>query len=103
MAEKAILFDATLCTACRGCQAACKQWNENDPYPTEWGTRINGDPSLAHNTGSYENPPDLAPNTWVKMEFRKSNPAGATAWYFTRRACRHCRRRAACRSAPAAL
>ena len=30
MADKAILYDATRCTACRGCQAACKQWNEND-------------------------------------------------------------------------
>ena len=30
MAEKAILYDATKCTACRGCQVACKQWNEND-------------------------------------------------------------------------
>ena len=30
MAEKAILYDATRCTACRGCQAACKQWNGND-------------------------------------------------------------------------
>jgi formate dehydrogenase iron-sulfur subunit len=23
----AILFDPTLCTGCRGCQVACKQWN----------------------------------------------------------------------------
>lgn len=30
MAEKAILYDPTRCTACRGCQVACKQWNEND-------------------------------------------------------------------------
>ena len=22
------LIDTTLCTACRGCQVACKQWNE---------------------------------------------------------------------------
>ena len=58
MADKAILYDATKCTACRGCQVACKQWNENDEYiPPP------SDPNgvMAHNWGSYENPPDLSP------------------------------------------
>ena len=64
MAEKVILYDATRCTACRGCQAACKQWNENDEViPTvENGVE-------AHNWGSYENPPALSANTWVRMTF----------------------------------
>jgi formate dehydrogenase iron-sulfur subunit len=87
MAEKAILYDATKCTACRGCQAACKQWNENDEHI----------PSLAEgpwvrtkSTGTYENPPDLSPNTWLKMEFREYDASGKTRWLFTRRACMHC-------------
>ena len=25
--EVAILFDASHCTGCKGCQVACKQWN----------------------------------------------------------------------------
>ena len=57
MAEKAILFDASKCTACRGCQVACKQWNENDEYIP---TVENGVQSV--NRGSYENPPDLSPS-----------------------------------------
>ncbi len=86
MAEKAILYDATRCTACRGCQVACKQWNENDEYiPTE----ENGVDS--RNWGSYENPPDLSPTTWLKMEFREVEPSdGSVRWLFTRRACMHC-------------
>ena len=85
MAEKAILYDATRCTACRGCQAACKQWNENDELiPTE----KNG--VKAANWGSYENPPDLSPTTWVKMEFRETDAGGAVRWLFSRRACMHC-------------
>jgi len=56
MAEKAILYDATKCTACRGCQVACKQWND---LPGE----------LTTNRGTYENPPDLSANTWLKMRF----------------------------------
>lgn len=85
MAEKAILYDATRCTACRGCQAACKQWNEDDEHIplTE-----NGVPAV--NWGSYENPPDLSPTTWLKMEFREVAPNGKVRWLFTRRSCMHC-------------
>ncbi len=86
MAEKAILYDATRCTACRGCQVACKQWNENDEYiptPEENGVQ-------AVNRGSYENPPDLSPQTWLKMEFREVDTGGKVRWLFTRRACMHC-------------
>ena len=35
MAEKAILFDATKCIACRACQVTCKQWNELHAEKTE--------------------------------------------------------------------
>jgi len=44
MAEKAVLFDATKCMACRACQVACKQWND---LPAE----------ATANRGSYENRP----------------------------------------------
>ncbi len=85
MAEKAILYNATRCTACRGCQVACKQWNENDE---EIPTIENG--VQAKNTGSYENPPDLSSKTWLKMEFREVERKGKLDWIFTRRACMHC-------------
>jgi formate dehydrogenase iron-sulfur subunit len=87
MADRAILYDATKCTACRGCQVICKQWNENDEYippPTdETGVQ-------ATNRGSYENPPDLSPQTWLKIEFREYDVGGQVKWLFTRRACMHC-------------
>jgi len=85
MAEKAILYDPTRCTACRGCQAACKQWNENDELIP--GVE-NGVQSI--NRGSYENPPDLSPQTWLKMEFREVERDGKVAWLFNRRSCMHC-------------
>jgi formate dehydrogenase iron-sulfur subunit len=74
---KAILYDATKCTACRGCQAACKQWNELEAEETK-------------NTGSYENPPDLSPRTWIKMRFNEVENGNGLSWLFTRRACMHC-------------
>ncbi len=77
MADKAILYDPTRCTACRGCQAACKQWNEREGEETV-------------NRGSYENPPDLSPQTWLKVEFKELERGGKLSWLFNRRACMHC-------------
>ncbi|MFC1910049.1 4Fe-4S dicluster domain-containing protein [Chloroflexota bacterium] len=80
MSDKTILYDASLCTACRGCQVACKQWNENDE----------GEGEKTVNSGSYENPPDLSPQTWLKIEFREVERNGKVRWLFNRRSCMHC-------------
>ena len=85
MADKAILYDSSKCTACRGCQVACKQWNENDE---EIPTEENGVDST--NWGSYENPKDLSPSTWLKMRFTEVEDNGRLSWLFTRQACMHC-------------
>jgi formate dehydrogenase iron-sulfur subunit len=85
MADKAILYDASKCTACRGCQIACKQWNENDE---EIPTVENGVDS--NNWGSYENPKDLSPSTWLKMRFIEVEQNGKIDWFFLRQACMHC-------------
>ncbi len=77
MAEKAILYDPTRCTACRGCQVACKQWNELEGEVTT-------------NRGTYENPPDLSPQTWLKIRFTEVQRNGGMSWLFTRQACMHC-------------
>jgi formate dehydrogenase iron-sulfur subunit len=77
VAEKAILFDATRCIACRACQVACKQWNELKPVATA-------------NRGTYENPPDLSPDTWLTIKFREEFQNGSAKWLFSRRSCMHC-------------
>ncbi len=77
MAEKAFLYDISLCTACRGCQVACKQWNEHPGEKTS-------------NWGSYENPKELSPETWIKMRFIEMERDGKLDWRFLRQACLHC-------------
>ncbi len=82
MAEKAILFDSSLCTACKGCQVACKCWN-NLPSPT----------GLNENrfTGTYQNPADLNENTRIIMTFNEAEGGSkGVMWAFGRRACQHC-------------
>ena len=78
MADKAILFDTQRCSACRGCQVACKQWNEHHETTT---TKV---------TGSYENPPKLGADTWVRMRFDEVERNGKLSWLFTRNSCMHC-------------
>jgi len=70
---KARLIDVSKCMGCRGCQVACKQWNE---LPAEHTTQ----------RGTYENPPELSGSTWIKVEFRE-RPG---EWLFRAHTCMHC-------------
>ncbi len=82
MAQQAILFDSSLCTACKGCQVACKCWN-NLPSPT----------GLNENqfTGTYQNPPDLNSMTRLIMTFNEMEGGSkGVMWAFSRRSCQHC-------------
>ena len=56
IARKSFFIDTTKCTGCRGCQAACKQWNQNPATKTR-------------QQGSYQNPPDLSTATFKLVRF----------------------------------
>jgi len=77
MADKSIFIDTSKCTACRGCQVACKQWNK---LP---GTRTN-------QRGSHQNPSDLSFSTFKVVRFSDVEVSGAPRWYFFPDQCRHC-------------
>lgn len=82
MSEKAILFDTSRCSACRGCQMACKCWNDL-PSTIE----KNGNPA----TGSYQSPMDLNPDTRLVVTFNEEEGGSkGVMWAFGRRACQHC-------------
>ena len=59
---KTILVDVSRCTGCRGCQVACKQWNELPATDTV-------------QTGSYQNPPDMNGDTYKIVRFREGRRA----------------------------
>jgi formate dehydrogenase iron-sulfur subunit len=77
MARIGMLVDTTLCTGCRGCQVACKQW---------WD--LPGEPTA--NRGSYENPGDLSPTTWTRVRFVEAEVAGRLEWFQLAWGCLHC-------------
>jgi len=78
MAGKAFFIDTSLCIGCRGCQIACKQWNE---LP---GTKTT-------NWGSFQNPKDLSPWTYKLVRFSEHlGQDNKPVWYFFPEQCRHC-------------
>lgn len=82
MSDKAILFDSSRCSACKGCQVACKCWN-GLPSPME--------KNALGFTGSYQSPMDLNGDTRILISFNEEN-GGQTGvqWAFGRRSCMHC-------------
>jgi formate dehydrogenase iron-sulfur subunit len=77
MADKSFFIDTTKCTACRGCQIACKQWNRNP------GTKT-------FQRGSHQNPADLSFFTYKLVRFSELEEGGNPKWYFFPDQCRHC-------------
>jgi formate dehydrogenase beta subunit len=68
--------------ACRGCQVACKQWNDNRGY-------IPGERETV-NTGTYENPLSLDPQTWTRIRFVEYDDGQRFQWLFLKEGCMHC-------------
>ena len=77
MAEKTKLIDVSKCTGCRGCQLACKQWNQQPAKQTE-------------NRGTYQNPPDLQATTWTLIRFQEIADKDGVKWVFRKDGCMHC-------------
>jgi formate dehydrogenase iron-sulfur subunit len=91
MAEKAILIDTSKCIACKGCQIACKQWNELDA----------GKPEFFSGTDGYENPTDLSYITYNLIKFHLTEKTnGDPDWLFRKYQCMHCTEAACLASCP---
>jgi formate dehydrogenase iron-sulfur subunit len=76
---KAFLIDMTKCTGCRGCQVACKQWNQLDAEKTEF---FSGE--------GYQNPPQMSENTFTRIKFRDYEKNGQHEFAFYKEMCMHC-------------
>jgi formate dehydrogenase iron-sulfur subunit len=88
MAKSICVIDASKCMGCRGCQAACKQWNQLPAETTVF-------------TGSYENPPRFSSNTWCRVAFREHGDNGRVDWLMSKQGCMHCTDAACMQACPA--
>ncbi|BDQ34990.1 4Fe-4S dicluster domain-containing protein [Pseudodesulfovibrio portus] len=76
--SKTFFIDLTKCTACRGCQVACKQWKKLPAEETE-------------NWGSHQNPKDLSGITLKLVRFQEVGTSpDDMQWLFFPEQCRHC-------------
>lgn len=74
---KTFLIDTSRCTACRGCQIACKEWKGHKAVPTL-------------QRGTHQNPPDLTPYNYKLVRFSEHKIDGRIHWLFFPDQCRHC-------------
>ena len=71
------LVDISLCIGCKGCEVACKEWNDLKVEPTA-------------NFGSYQSHQDLSSNTWLLMRFNEVEVNDQLQWLIKKDACLHC-------------
>lgn len=74
--DPGVLVDVSKCTGCRGCQIACKEWNQLPAEKTKF-------------EGSYQNPKSLSGKTWTMVHFIEPDD-GNTRWLFRKHQCLHC-------------
>jgi formate dehydrogenase iron-sulfur subunit len=74
---KAFFIDTSRCTACRGCQVACKEWHQHKAVPTL-------------QRGTHQNPPDFTPFNFKIVRFSEHRIDGKIKWLFFPDQCRHC-------------
>jgi formate dehydrogenase iron-sulfur subunit len=75
--EVAKLIDVSRCIGCKACQAACLEWNDVRD-------------EVGHNTGYYENPPDLTDKSWTVMRYSEVEEDGNLEWLIRKDGCMHC-------------
>ncbi|OPY68964.1 MAG: Formate dehydrogenase, nitrate-inducible, iron-sulfur subunit [Syntrophorhabdaceae bacterium PtaU1.Bin034] len=77
--DRTFLIDMTRCTGCRGCQVACKQWNQLEAEDT---TFFKGE--------GYQNPPSMSEHTLTTIRFREYQRHGENEFAFYKEMCMHC-------------
>lgn len=77
--DRTFLIDLTRCTGCRGCQVACKQWNQ---LKAEETTFFSGE--------GYQNPHAPSERTLTTIRFRDYPRHGENEFAFYKEMCMHC-------------
>lgn len=79
MANLTNLYDVSKCTACRGCQVACKDWNQLPAVIEPF-------------RGNYQTHEDTNADTYTIIKFieHEDDPAKDVTWNFIKYQCMHC-------------
>lgn len=77
MIEVAKFVDITVCTACRGCQVSCKNWNDRPMVIEDFNN-------------SYQSHEKYDGNTWNVLQMKELELETGFEWTFRHSACYHC-------------
>jgi formate dehydrogenase iron-sulfur subunit len=75
---KGVLVDLTRCIGCRGCQIACKEWNERSVKKTAM-------------RGNFTNPPELNSECYTNIRYIEQKTEKGPVWSFIKNQCLHCK------------
>ncbi len=91
---KGMFVDTSICTGCKACQVACKEWNELAPEPSHFIHDPTSGHLLAVNfTGnSYDNTGKLGATDWRHVRFveQLNENRSEARWLFMSDSCKHC-------------
>jgi formate dehydrogenase iron-sulfur subunit len=91
---KGMFVDTSICTGCKACQVACKEWNVLDPEPSHFKQEAGIPYPVAFNfTGnSYDNTGKLSATDWRHVQFIEqiNEKRTGTRWLFSSDSCKHC-------------
>jgi formate dehydrogenase iron-sulfur subunit len=87
-----MFVDTSICTGCKACQVACKEWNELGGEPDDFQV-VNGQLKAINFTGnSYDNTGRLTATNWRHVRFIEAITPDRSnvAWYMMSDSCKHC-------------
>ncbi len=91
---KGLFVDTSICTGCKACQVACKEWNGLPYEPSHFRfDPVEKRPVAVNFTGqSYDNTKALSATDWRHVRFIERFDENRTAgrWYFSSDSCKHC-------------
>jgi len=91
---KGMFVDVSICTGCKACQVACKEWNGLEGEPSHFHKVPNVPYPIAFNfTGnSYDNTGNLSATDWRHVRFIEqfNENRSEARWLFSSDSCKHC-------------
>ncbi|MBI3913631.1 MAG: 4Fe-4S dicluster domain-containing protein [Chloroflexi bacterium] len=90
---KGMFVDTSICTGCKACQVACKEWNALEPEPSHFkGDPFKGGIAINFTGDSYDNTGSLSATDWRRVRFIEqfSDSREGGRWLFMSDSCKHC-------------
>src|SRR5512135_406194 len=91
---KGMFVDTSICTGCKACQVACKEWNGLPGEPSHFEKRKGLPYRVANNFSgrSYDKTQNLSAADWRHVKFIEQFNADRTEarWLFASDSCKHC-------------